>query len=170
MLERRSDGSQANRVVVTPAATGPMVLTTRGARRNRQGHLMRCRSRWLRAEANRCARRGTNAGMPCLADSVAVAQQVRAPGCGPGGRGFKSPRSPQFRPVQSLLELSSDGRSPYGNRPRSADDRTVDSLRASSSTAEQRTLNPQVSGSNPEGRTPTPLLSRACGDVNSEPS
>src|SRR6202044_151299 len=28
--------------------------------------------------------------------------------------------------------------------------------RASSSTAEQRTLNPQVSGSNPEGRTPWP--------------
>ncbi len=27
------------------------------------------------------------------------------------------------------------------------------SFRASSSTAEQRTLNPQVSGSNPEGRT-----------------
>ncbi|SVC98448.1 uncharacterized protein METZ01_LOCUS351302 [marine metagenome] len=25
---------------------------------------------------------------------VGVAQQVRAPGCGPGGRGFKSHRSP----------------------------------------------------------------------------
>src|ERR1019366_4025138 len=25
---------------------------------------------------------------------VGVAQKVRAPGCGPGGRGFKSPRSP----------------------------------------------------------------------------
>ena len=25
---------------------------------------------------------------------VAVAQLVRAPGCGPGGRGFESPRSP----------------------------------------------------------------------------
>ncbi len=27
---------------------------------------------------------------------VGVAQLVRAPGCDPGGRGFKSPRSPQF--------------------------------------------------------------------------
>ena len=27
--------------------------------------------------------------------TVAVAQLVRAPGCGPGGRGFKSPRSPR---------------------------------------------------------------------------
>ena len=27
---------------------------------------------------------------------VAVAQLVRAPGCGPGGRGFESPRSPHF--------------------------------------------------------------------------
>ena len=28
---------------------------------------------------------------------VAVAQLVRAPGCGPGGRGFESPRSPHLR-------------------------------------------------------------------------
>ena len=27
---------------------------------------------------------------------VIVAQLVRAPGCGPGGRGFKSPHSPHF--------------------------------------------------------------------------
>ena len=27
---------------------------------------------------------------------VAVAQLVRAPGCGPGGRGFKSPQPPHF--------------------------------------------------------------------------
>ncbi len=29
-----------------------------------------------------------------LIDMVSVAQLVRAPGCGPGGRGFKSHRSP----------------------------------------------------------------------------
>ncbi len=38
----------------------------------------------------RSASPGSHAG-PCM---VAVAQVVRAPGCGPGGRGFKSPRSP----------------------------------------------------------------------------
>ena len=39
-------------------------------------------------------------GRPMLnAPVVAVAQVVRAPGCGPGGRGFKSPRSPQARLV-----------------------------------------------------------------------
>jgi hypothetical protein len=29
---------------------------------------------------------------------VGVAQSVRAPGCGPGGRGFESLHSPQFAP------------------------------------------------------------------------
>ena len=29
---------------------------------------------------------------------VGVAQLVRAPGCGPGGRGFETPRSPQSLP------------------------------------------------------------------------
>ncbi|CAN0540308.1 unnamed protein product, partial [Laminaria digitata] len=28
--------------------------------------------------------------------AVAVAQLVRAPGCGPGGRGFKSPQPPHY--------------------------------------------------------------------------
>ena len=32
---------------------------------------------------------------------VAVAQLVRAPGCGPGGRGFKSPRSPHHQVTSS---------------------------------------------------------------------
>ena len=30
------------------------------------------------------------------ASAVAVAQLVRAPGCGPGGRGFKTPQPPHF--------------------------------------------------------------------------
>ena len=39
---------------------------------------------------------GARRGWPMLTrPMVAVAQVVRAPGCGPGGRGFKSPRSPQ---------------------------------------------------------------------------
>src|SRR5436853_4592471 len=73
-------------------------------------------------------------------DTVAVAQVVRAPGCGPGGRGFESPRSP------STVVRSWQPR--HYDRPSGA----------SSSTAEQRTLNPQVLGSNPRGRTQPKLL------------
>ena len=40
-------------------------------------------------------------GVPHLWPSVGVAQLVRAPGCGPGGRGFETPRSPQSRPLSS---------------------------------------------------------------------
>ena len=32
---------------------------------------------------------------------VGVAQLVRVPGCGPGGRGFKSPHSPHTRNEES---------------------------------------------------------------------
>ena len=38
--------------------------------------------------------RRTPGGVPHLCPSVGVAQSVRAPGCGPGGRGFETPRSP----------------------------------------------------------------------------
>jgi hypothetical protein len=72
---------------------------------------------------------------------VAVAQLVRAPGCGPGGRGFEPRRSPS----------PADGRQ---LRLWSAASFTVSG--ASSSMAEQRTLNPQVLGSNPRGRTTWP--------------
>ena len=41
---------------------------------------------------------GSTSARRCRARMVAVAQLVRAPGCGPGGRGFNSPRSPQVHP------------------------------------------------------------------------
>ena len=67
-------------------------------------------------------RRLASAGM------VGVAQLVRAPGCGPGGRGFESPRSP----VESL---SAAIPAPLAQL------------------VEHRTLNPQVLGSSPRGCT-----------------
>lgn len=42
---------------------------------------------------------------------VSVAQLVRAPGCGPGGRGFKSPRSPltiNFRTIETVKTIGTD--------------------------------------------------------------
>jgi len=83
--------------------------------------------------------------------TVAVAQLVRAPGCGPGGRGFKSPRSPQPRPVGKASSVSR--RVEPSGVPDPLRIRLHSTARASSSTAEQRTLNPQVPGSNPGGRT-----------------
>ena len=41
--------------------------------------------------------RDAGRAVPDWTTSVGVAQVVRAPGCGPGGRGFKSPRSPRRR-------------------------------------------------------------------------
>src|SRR5438309_899554 len=40
-----------------------------------------------------------HAGQPL----VAVAQLVRAPGCGPGSRGVESPRSPVLRPEAAIV-------------------------------------------------------------------
>ena len=47
-----------------------------------------------------------------LKTMVGVAQQVRAPGCGPGGRGFKSHRSPHgvWRSPVSAPALGAGGR------------------------------------------------------------
>ena len=45
---------------------------------------------------------------------VTVAQLVRAPGCGPGGRGFNSPRSPRRRQPVMYPPRSSRG---LGRRP-----------------------------------------------------
>ena len=43
---------------------------------------------------------------------VIVAQLVRAPGCGPGGRGFESPHSPSWAPLfncRDRLECKAGG-------------------------------------------------------------
>ncbi len=58
--------------------------------------------------------------LPVQAHMVGVAQQVRAPGCGPGGRGFKSHRSPQVRGVAqsgSAPALGAGGRWFKSSRP-----------------------------------------------------
>ena len=44
---------------------------------------------------------------------VGVAQLVRAPGCGPGGRGFESLHSPQFAPTCRQAH----GAERFSNRP-----------------------------------------------------
>ena len=91
---------------------------------------------------------------------MGVAQLVRAPGCGPGGRGFETPRSPHFgcrhRVIgagRAVLFRESHWLSP-----------SVETRNAPlAQLVEQRTLNPQVLGSIPRGR--TNLLLVACSDV-----
>ena len=81
---------------------------------------------------------------------MGVAQLVRAPGCGPGGRGFETPRSPHFgcrhRVIgagRAVLFRESHWLSP-----------SVETRNAPlAQLVEQRTLNPQVLGSIPRGRT-----------------
>src|SRR5688572_11791624 len=93
---------------------------------------------------------------------VGVAQVVRAPGCGPGGRGFKSPRSPLNGNGVKTFERSGFGvRSDSGTSPRglryqsrhnvvTAFDITL--YASVAQLAEQGTLNPKVEGSIPSGR------------------
>ena len=40
---------------------------------------------------------------------VAVAQSVRAPGCGPGGRGFESHQPPQYFPDHLVMNICNIG-------------------------------------------------------------
>ena len=76
---------------------------------------------------------------------VAVAQSGRAPGCGPGGRGFEAP---SVTPVRSNRRADEPARLTGRNAPLAE-------------LAEQRTLNPQVLGSSPRGRT----KSQASGQI-----
>ncbi len=69
---------------------------------------------------------------------VGVAQVVRAPGCDPGGRGFESPRPPSY------IEVPSTG---------PVDAKNLAEQAPLAQLAEHRTLNPQVLGSSPRGRT-----------------
>ncbi len=81
---------------------------------------------------------------------VGVAQLVRAPGCGPGGRGFETPRSPQivgryhFRYRRHEVLIGEHLAVSPSVVPRNA---------PLAQLVEQRTLNPQVLGSIPRGRT-----------------
>ncbi len=70
--------------------------------------------------------------------TVAVAQLVRAPGCGPGGWGFESPRSPSARQL------------PQGTHQGAL---AILSWALSSARLERQTLNLRVTGSNPVGPT-----------------
>ena len=91
---------------------------------------------------------------------VGVAQLVRAPGCGPGGRGFETPRPPQqnfrFSAVPALAVATVTAFSARDFRFSAI---RFDLLEWRSVIAplaqlvEQRTLNPQVLGSNPRGGT-----------------
>ena len=84
---------------------------------------------------------------------VGVAQLVRAPGCGPGGRGFETPRPPQqnfalfgvcrvrLREIFCFSAFAFD----------LLEWRSV--IAPLAQLVEQRTLNPQVLGSNPRGGT-----------------
>ena len=80
---------------------------------------------------------------------VGVAQLVRAPGCGPGGRGFETPRPPQTLPRLCIQSWWNE----YLAIPHVA--RLGCHLHRAplAQLVEQRTLNPQVLGSSPRGRT-----------------
>ena len=81
---------------------------------------------------------------------VGVAQLVRAPGCGPGGRGFETPRSPHFGCRHRVIGA---GRAVLFRELHQLSPSVETRNAPLAQLVEQRTLNPQVLGSNPRGRT-----------------
>ena len=108
---------------------------------------------------------GRMVSSPASAGHGSRSSAVRAPGCGPGGRGFKSPRLPKRSrraargPVRSTrlkaaIQLTGEAVWAYSSdsgRLRHRSERPL--LAPLAQLAEQRTLNPQVLGSSPRGRT-----------------
>jgi hypothetical protein len=102
-------------------------------------------------------------GSPRCDNMVGVAQVVRAPGCGPGGRGFKSPRSPSNGKGVKTFERSGFGvrslrrnfpaRLRYESRFNAVTVVDITLYASVAQLAEQGTLNPKVEGSIPSGRT-----------------
>ena len=81
---------------------------------------------------------------------VGVAQLVRAPGCGPGGRGFETPRPPQFGCRHRVIGA---GRAVLFRELHRLSPSVETRNAPLAQLVEQRTLNPQVLGSIPRGRT-----------------
>ena len=81
---------------------------------------------------------------------MGVAQLVRAPGCGPGGRGFETPRSPHFGCRHRVIGA---GRAVLFRELHLLSPSVETRNAPLAQLVEQRTLNPQVLGSIPRGRT-----------------
>lgn len=80
------EGHHASRAVIQPSEG-----STESSRRERAWNRRLTKRIAVRTRPKMCY-----SGEALSPKMVGVAQLVRAPGCGPGGRGFKSHRSPFF--------------------------------------------------------------------------
>ena len=92
--------------------------------------------------------------------AVAVAQLVVAPGCGPGGRGFESHRSPSTRPDSARARSSGDRATDFESVCR-----TFESCRAHRTTKPIVAMHPSL-GSAPDTHRHTGLLERQTGPLS----